>query len=185
LIVRQEIRNIAIPGGVLVAAGVIAAISTSLPGAFAGSVVLAPLAVLFIGTCISLWFNRGRTFIAVASIFVGFVGYRIALAFGAGGFPVRAVFTALSIFVPLNILAALMLPERGVTISATTAGCCGNRPGTGDRWIAGAGRTALSGTRHAFSTTGLFVPSRPRLHGADGGRLHRGRDPRLAGTLPP
>jgi diguanylate cyclase (GGDEF)-like protein len=144
---RQEIKNIAVPGGVLVLAGLIAVASSELPGAFAGSVVLAPLAVLGIGTGISLWFNRGRTFIALASILVGFIGYRIALSFGAGGFPVRAVFTGLAIFVPLNILAAILLQERGVThfrnyrwllLIAVEA--------LVTAWIAGAGRTALSGT---------------------------------------
>ncbi|MBE0622794.1 MAG: GGDEF domain-containing protein, partial [Burkholderiales bacterium] len=93
-----------------------------------------------------VWFNRGRAFIALASLLAAFAGYSIALEYGAASFAARAVFTAAAIFVPLNILLALIFPERGISHhfnyrwlllavveSVFTA------------WIASAGRSSMSG----------------------------------------
>ena len=94
----------------------------------------------------SLWFNRGRAFVAAVSLLLAYAGYRYALDLGADSFAARAVYTAAVVLVPLNILVALLLPERGVSYH-------------GDyrwlfivageillvAWIASSGRSALSG----------------------------------------
>ena len=95
----------------------------------------------------SVWFNRGRAFIALASLFAAFAGYSIALEFGTTSFAARAVFTGLAILVPLNVLLALAYSERGVfhhfnyrwpMIAVAEI--------LSVAWIGSAGRSSLSGT---------------------------------------
>lgn len=104
--------------------------------------------MLLLGTAISVWFNRGRAFIALASLFVAYAGYSlVGNPQGADDFAKRAVFTALAIFVPGNVLLALVLPERGVSqhhnyrwliVAAAEI--------LSVAWIASSGRSPLSGT---------------------------------------
>jgi len=102
--------------------------------------------VLLLACGMSLWFNRGRAFIAAASILAAYAGYRFAESFDPAGFPSHAVLAAVVLLVPLNALAALALPERGVSFH-------------GDHrwllvalaeallvaWMAASGRSGLSG----------------------------------------
>jgi diguanylate cyclase (GGDEF)-like protein len=118
----------------------------SLPPSLAGLKEFGAYFVLFTGAGMSLWFNRGRAFVATVSLLLAYAGYRYALNYGADSFAVRAVYTAVVVLVPLNILVALLLPERGVSYH-------------GDyrwlfivageillvAWIASSGRNALSG----------------------------------------
>lgn len=117
----------------------------ALPASLSGLSVYGPYTVLLLAAAISLWFNRGRAFFALVSLLGGYAG--LAYAMGTGGFAARAVSTGLALFLPLNFLLAVLLPERGVfhyrvhrwllllgTEALLTA------------WIAGAGRSAMSGT---------------------------------------
>jgi diguanylate cyclase (GGDEF)-like protein len=72
-----------------------------------------PYFVLGLGAAAALWFNRGRAFVALASLLVAYAGYRYALDLGAKGFPARVAYLALVVLVPANVLVALALPERG------------------------------------------------------------------------
>ncbi len=133
------------PAVILVAAALIAWFGR-LPDQLAGLTVLGPYFVLLLGSVISVWFNRGRAFITLASLFAAYAGYRIALEFGADSFTARAVFTSLSVLVPLNVLVALIFPERGVAqhrnyrwlLLALAEVLI-------VAWIASAGRSSLSG----------------------------------------
>jgi diguanylate cyclase (GGDEF)-like protein len=144
---RDELKSVAVPVAILVIAGIAASIShrfTSSLGAFG---VFGPYTVLVIGTVIALWFNRGRAFIALISLLVAFIAYRIALTFGQDDFPVRAVLTAAAIFVPANILLVLLLPERGIVYFRNYRWLLlGLVEVLITAWIATAGHTALSGT---------------------------------------
>jgi diguanylate cyclase (GGDEF)-like protein len=85
--------------------------------------------------------------VATVSLLIAYFGYRLALDLGADSFAAKAVYTAIVVLVPLNVLTALLLPERGVSYH-------------GDYrwlfilvgeillvlWIASSGRTPLSGT---------------------------------------
>ncbi len=118
----------------------------SLPPGLAGLKEAGAYFVLLAAAGMSVWFNRGRAFVASVSLLIAYAGYRFALDLGADSFPVRAVYTAAVILVPLNLLVALLLPERGVSYH-------------GDYrwlfivageillvlWIASSGRNALSG----------------------------------------
>lgn len=75
---------------------------------------LLPAAILPIGVFLSLWFNRGRAFLALVSMFIAYVGYALAAQPDAATFAERAVLGGIAIFVPLNVALILFLPERGV-----------------------------------------------------------------------
>ncbi|MEQ1883181.1 MAG: GGDEF domain-containing protein, partial [Burkholderiales bacterium] len=145
---RHDLKAIAVPGAVLLLAALVALLGSNISvELFSGATVIGPFAVLVIATLISIWFNRGRACIASASLAVAFAGYSFALEFGVTEFPARATLTAFSVFVPVNILIALVLPERGIahfrnyrwlmlaTIQLVLTA-----------WVSGAGRNDLSGT---------------------------------------
>ena len=149
------------PVAIIVIAALAVAIGQRLPASFAGFGVFGPYTVLLVGASISLWFNRGRAFIVLLSLLIAFVGYQLAQDPQSINFAGRAVFAALAVFVPLNILIALRSEERGIshfhnyrwvllliTQILLTA------------WVAGAGKSALSGTAwHAMLEHWLIRPA--------------------------
>ncbi len=135
------------PAAILLAAMLAHAAGRALPASLSGLKTLGPSVLLLLGTGMAVWFNRGRAFIALASLLAAFAGYSLALEFGAASFAARAVYAAIAILVPLNLLLALFLPERGVShhfnyrwlmlaVVETVVVA----------WIASAGRSSLSGT---------------------------------------
>ncbi len=134
------------PVAILIGAALALWLGPSLPPSLAGLKEAGAYFVLLAGAGVSLWFNRGRAFVATVSLLIAYAGYRYALDFGGTSFAGRAVYTAIVVLVPLNILVALLLPERGVSYH-------------GDyrwlfivageillvAWIASSGRNALSG----------------------------------------
>ena len=149
------------PAAIIVAAALAVAIGQRLPVSFAGFGVFGPYTVLLVGASISLWFNRGRAFIVLVSLLIAFIGYQLAQGPHSVNFASRAVFAALAVFVPLNMLIALRMQERGmshfhnyrwllllITQILLTA------------WVAGAGKSALSGTAwHAMLEHWLIRPA--------------------------
>jgi diguanylate cyclase (GGDEF)-like protein len=141
-----EYRPVIAPVAIMAAVTLALWFGPSLPPTLAGLKEAGAYFVLLAAAGMSLWFNRGRAFVAAVSLFIAYAGYRLALDLGADSFPVRAVYTAAVVLVPLNILVALLLPERGVSYH-------------GDYrwlfivageillvlWIASSGRNALSG----------------------------------------
>jgi diguanylate cyclase (GGDEF)-like protein len=103
------------PAAILLVAAAALVAGPALPPSLYGLKTLGPYVVLLLGTGMGLWFNRGRTFIALASLLGAFASYSLALEFGSASFIARAVFTAAAIIVPLNFLLALLFPERGVS----------------------------------------------------------------------
>ena len=147
IVSRDELKAVALPAAVLVMAGIAASISQQFSTTLGNFGVFGPYAVLVIGTAIAMWFNRGRAFIALISLLVAFIAYRIAVGFGQDAFPVRAVLTAAAIFVPANILLVLLLPERGIVHFRNYRWLLlGIVEALITAWIATAGYSALSGT---------------------------------------
>ncbi|HEV8263264.1 MAG TPA: GGDEF domain-containing protein [Burkholderiales bacterium] len=157
----RALSPLIMPVAIIVIAALVVAIGRSLPASFAGFAVFGPYTVLLLGAAISLWFNRGRAFIVLLSLLIAFVGYRLTHDPESISFGGRAVFTALAVFVPLNILITLLVPERGIsffhnyrwlllliTQVLLTA------------WVAGAGTSVLSGTAwHAMLEHWLVRPA--------------------------
>ncbi|MHB8666323.1 MAG: GGDEF domain-containing protein [Burkholderiales bacterium] len=154
------------PAAILLAAVIALAAGPVLPPSLAGLETLGPYAVLLLGTGMGAWFNRGRAFIALASLAAAFAGYSLALDFGVDSFAARAVFTAAAIFVPLNFLLAAVYPERGIShhfnyrwlmlAVAETLFVA---------WVASAGRSNLSGMvwQELLATRLLRSPPTPLL----------------------
>ena len=164
MISNAQLRTLSpliMPVAIIIIAALVVAIGRRLPASFAGFGVFGPYTVLLVGASISLWFNRGRAFIVLLSLLIAFVGYRLAHGPESINFAGRAVFAALAVFVPLNILLALLIEERGISYFRNyrwvlllitqilfTA------------WVAGAGKSALSGTAwHAMLEHWLIRPA--------------------------
>jgi diguanylate cyclase (GGDEF)-like protein len=135
------------PALILAIAATALASGPSLPPSLSGLRTVGPIVLLLLGTGVGMWFNRGRTFIALASLLAAFAGYSIALEYGAASFAARAVFTSAAILVPLNFLLAAVFPERGVAHHFNYRwGMLAAVEILFAAWIASAGRSSLSGT---------------------------------------
>lgn len=150
------LKPIAVPLAILLVAAIFAIAGA---GPDSGPVRYGPYVLLPIAAAIALWFNRGRAFFPLISLLLAYAGLRVALETGA--FATRAVFTGAAVFVPLNILIALLARERGVfhfrsyrwllvlVVEAMLTA-----------WVASAGATPLSGTAwHALLENWLFRPA--------------------------
>ncbi|HWA12746.1 MAG TPA: GGDEF domain-containing protein [Burkholderiales bacterium] len=143
----REIKPFVAPGAILLLAMALVFAGRQLPASIAGLGLYGPYALCLTGIVISLWFNRGRAFLTLLSLLLAIMAYQLGLAAGTHTFAWRAALTAIAVFVPLNILVLVMLPERGihyfrnyrwlllvvVEVLFTT-------------WVASSGKTSLSGT---------------------------------------
>jgi diguanylate cyclase (GGDEF)-like protein len=140
----RDLRPAAAPAAILLIAALAASFGLSLPASLEGLRTLGPYVVLALGVAFALRFNRGRALIILASLLAAYAGYQYALMLG--GFAQKAVYTALVVIVPINALAAMALPERGVLYygSYRWAVLIGGEALL-ILWIAAAGRSDLSG----------------------------------------
>jgi len=110
--VPQAWRPLVAPGLILVAATLALWLGPSLPASLAGLQALGPYAVLGAAVAVAFTFNRGRSLILAGTLLAAFFAYRYAIS--AGPLAGKAVYSALSVLVPLNALAVLVGEERGV-----------------------------------------------------------------------
>ena len=81
-------------------------LSPPLPPSLAGMRTLGPYVLLVAAAAVSAWFNRERAFVLAASLLAGFAANDYL--------PDALTFAAFATLVPLNVLLALALPERGL-----------------------------------------------------------------------
>ena len=112
---NPALRSLVAPVAILAAVALALWAGPALPPSLAGLKQAGAYFVLLAAAGMSLWFNRGRAFVAAASLLFAYFGYRMALELGADSFAARAVYTAAALLVPLNALISLALPERGVS----------------------------------------------------------------------
>ncbi len=140
-------RPLLAPLTILIGTALLLAAAPSLPPSLSAIGPVLPWIAMLTGVGLSVLFNRGRTFIAFLSLLAAYAGIELARSAGAQSFPVIAVFTAVTILVPANILFALVYAERGVyqhrnyrwwliAVAETVA----------VSWVASAGNNPLSGT---------------------------------------
>jgi diguanylate cyclase (GGDEF)-like protein len=140
-------RPLLAPLTILIGTALLLAAAPSLPPSLSAIGPVLPWIAMLTGVGLSVLFNRGRTFIAFLSLLAAYAGIELARSAGAQGFPVIAVYTAVTILVPANILFALVYAERGVyqhrnyrwwliAVAETVA----------VSWVASAGTNPLSGT---------------------------------------
>ncbi len=141
-----EFRPVIAPAAIILVAGLALWIGPALPPTLAGLKQAGAYFVLAAAAGMGLWFNRGRAFVASVSLLLAYFGFRLALDLGADSFAARAVYTAAVLLVPLNVLVALLLPERGVSFHGDYRGLF---VVAGEIvlvvWIASSGRSELSG----------------------------------------
>ena len=102
------------PALVLLVAMLALAAGPALPASLSGLNELGPYAVLLAAAGVAYGFNRGRALVASVSLLLAYVGYRVALDFGPLSYPAHAVYVAIVVLVPGNVIASLVLAERGV-----------------------------------------------------------------------
>jgi diguanylate cyclase (GGDEF)-like protein len=135
------------PAVILLAAVLALTAGPALPQSLSGLITVGPYIVLLLGVAISAWFNRGRALIMLASLLAAYAGYTLAVDVGPKTFAVKAVSTALAVLVPLNVLLAAYLPERGLRQHRNYRWLLlGLAEVLIVIWIANAGRSDLSGT---------------------------------------
>lgn len=145
-------RPAAVPAAILVAATLIVVSGLSLPPSLSGLSQVLPWTLMLAGVAMAVWYNRGRIFISSASLLAAFSGYGIALTFGNSSIAARAVYAAMTILVPVNVAAGMLLPEPGVFHHFNYRGLMMAIAEIAIvAWIASAGRNALSGL--AWTTT--------------------------------
>ena len=141
----NALHPIAVPAAILIATALAMLVGPALPPSLIGLRTLGPFLLLIPALGLAAFFNRGRAFIALASLLAAYTGHSIVS--DGGGFAARAVFTSLAILVPLNILAALVFQERGVRQHHNYRWIMlGVAQLVLVAWVAYAGRSSLSGT---------------------------------------
>ncbi len=142
-----ELRPLIPPAAVIAAAALALWAGPALPPSLAGIKEYGAYFVLLACAGVGMWFNRGRELVAAVSLLLAYAGYRYALGYGADSFAARAVYAAIAVLLPANILVALLLPERGVSYHGNYRWLF---VAAGEvllvAWIAASGRSALSGT---------------------------------------
>ena len=111
--IPQPYRPIVVPAAILAAAALAVAAGAGLPPELEGLASLGPYALLGLAAGVTLWFNRGRAFVAAISMLAAYAGYRYALGLDPEGFAPQAAYVAAVVLVPANMLASFVLPERG------------------------------------------------------------------------
>ena len=100
----RALRPAGVPAGILALTGVLTWLAP-MPDSLEGLQIAGPYAVLFIATAMAWGFNRGRAFVIAATLLAAFAVNQ----FWAG----TLVHHLLVVMVPLNVLAAMLWPERG------------------------------------------------------------------------
>ena len=109
----RALLSVAVPAAVLAAAWFLVPRMSELPASLAGLKVYGVYFVLALGVIVSLAFRRGRVVFALLTLALAYAGYVVFLKSGLAGFQARTMFAALCLFVPFNLAALSVLPERG------------------------------------------------------------------------
>ena len=100
----RALRPAAMPAGILAVTALLAWL-VSLPQGLTDLRIYAPYALLGSALALAFWFNRGRAFVLIASMLGAVALLHL--------FPTRAMYAALTVLVPLNVLLTMLRPERG------------------------------------------------------------------------
>jgi diguanylate cyclase (GGDEF)-like protein len=92
-------------GAILLATIVAVSVVPELPRDYAGLRTAGPYAVLLTGLGMAVWFNRGRSFVLLASLLLGWAVFH--------NLPGKPVFVAITLLVPFNAFIACVARERG------------------------------------------------------------------------
>ena len=113
MIFARALLSLLVPASVLAGAYLLVPVVSELPASLAGLKAYAACIVLALGAIVSLTFRRGRAVLALLTLALAYASHELLLQEGLAGFHARAVFAALSVFVPFNFAALSVLQERG------------------------------------------------------------------------
>jgi diguanylate cyclase (GGDEF)-like protein len=113
---RALLRNFApfaIAAALLAAAFVFVSYSAAVPASLAGVKVYGPYIVFALAAALATAFNRGRALFALLALVTAYAAQQAWLQQGLDGFPSRAIYAGLTVFVPAFLALLAVLPERG------------------------------------------------------------------------
>lgn len=132
-------RPLWVPGGILLATALLVWYGRALPSSLSGLHTAGPYTLLIVAVGLAWWFNRGRSFVIALSILAGFAAWQL--------FHQKAVYTALVVLVPLNVLLAMIRADRGARYRAAYDWLLLlGAEALLVLWIGAAGRSRFSGT---------------------------------------
>jgi len=105
--------HFAVPVALLAAAFILVFYNASLPRSLAGLRVYGPYILFALGAALAAGFNRGRALLALIVLCGAYGAQQLWLRQGVDAFAARTVYIALTLFVPLNLAALALMPERG------------------------------------------------------------------------
>ncbi len=103
----------AVPVVLLAAAFVLVFYNSALPRSLEGLRVYGPYILFALGAALAVGFNRGRALLALIVLCGAYGAQQLWLRQGLDDFAARTVYVALTLFVPLNLAALALMPERG------------------------------------------------------------------------
>ncbi len=106
--------NLAPPVVIIVLAWWLTPHAADLPPSLSGLKGLDAYAVLGVGGVAGLVFRRGRIVFALLTLTLACLCYGLLQRDGLAGFRAHTVYSALCVFVPLNLTLLCVLPERGI-----------------------------------------------------------------------
>jgi len=103
-----------VPVVILVAGFALVFYSPALPRSLAGFSIYSPHIMFVLGIALAVGYGRGRAVFALLILATAYASRQWWLHEGIDGFHARAVYAALTIFVPLDLALLSVVPERGV-----------------------------------------------------------------------
>ena len=114
---RALLRTLAlplVPVAILAAGFALVFYGAALPRSLAGFTIYSPHLLFALGMALAIGYGRGRAVFALLVLATAYAARQWWLQEGVDGFHARAVYAALTIFVPLDLALLSVLPERGV-----------------------------------------------------------------------
>ncbi len=108
------LRNLAPTAVIIIGASLLVPQVAQLPPSLAGLKGLGAYAALALGGIVGLVFRRGRIVFALLTLTLAYLCYGLLIHDGLTGFRAHTVFTAMCVFVPVNLVLLCVLPERGI-----------------------------------------------------------------------
>ena len=109
----RALALLAVPLAVLAAGFALVFYSTALPPSLAGFSLYSPHIMFALGIALAVGYGRGRAVLALVILAAAYASRQWWLQEGLDTLHARAVYAALTIFVPLDLALLSVLPERG------------------------------------------------------------------------
>ena len=110
----RALALLVVPVAILAAGFALIIYSPALPRSLAGFSIYSPHIMFVLGIALAVGYGRGRAVFALLVLATAYATRQWWLQEGLDGFHARAVYAALTIFVPIDLALLSVLPERGV-----------------------------------------------------------------------